>query len=145
PNQHSVDPGCRSERQKMTSETTTLAHYIGGHAVTGDAHFESRDPYRGDVVCTAPNGGAADVDAAVKAARAAAPEVAAMPAYERAASLRRMADLVVANAAAIGEIMARETGKALVDAEGEVKRSMDTITLSAEEAIRIEGTHVPLD
>lgn len=129
----------------MMTEPTRLTHYIGGEAVAGDAHFESRDPYRGDVVCTAPTGGAADVDAAVKAARAAASEVAAMPAYERAAILRRTANLVVASAGEIGEIMARETGKALVDAEGEVKRSMDTITLSAEEAIRIEGTHVPLD
>jgi acyl-CoA reductase-like NAD-dependent aldehyde dehydrogenase len=85
------------------------------------------------------------VDDAVRAARAAAAEVAAMPAYERAAILRRAADMVVLDAALIGEIMARETGKALGDAEGEVKRSMDTLSLSAEEAIRMEGSHVPLD
>lgn len=122
-----------------------LTHYIGGEAVQGGDRFESRDPYRGDVVCTAPTASAAEVDAAVASARAAAPDVAGMPAYERAAILRRTADLVVERAAEIGEIMARETGKALGDAEGEVKRSMDTLTLSAEEAIRIEGTHVPLD
>ncbi|WP_306259893.1 aldehyde dehydrogenase family protein [Pararhizobium sp. IMCC21322] len=122
-----------------------LTHMIGGEAVPGSDRFESRDPYRGDLVCTAPTAGVEEVDAAVIAARKAAPEVAAMPAYERAAILRKTAELVVANAAAIGEIMARETGKALGDAEGEVKRSMDTLTLSAEEAIRIEGSHVPLD
>lgn len=122
-----------------------LTHYIGGEAVPGSDRFESRDPYRGEVVCTAPTAGPAEVDAAVRAAREAAPEVAAMPAYERAAILRRVADLVVRRAGEIGEIMARETGKALGDAEGEVKRSLDTLTLSAEEAIRIEGAHVPLD
>jgi acyl-CoA reductase-like NAD-dependent aldehyde dehydrogenase len=122
-----------------------LTHYIGGKAVPGGDRFESRDPYRGHVVCTAPTAGPAEVDAAVRAAREAAPAVAAMPAYERAAILRRVADLVVERAGEIGEIMARETGKALGDAEGEVKRSMDTLTLSAEEAIRIEGAHVPLD
>lgn len=122
-----------------------LTHLIGGEAVPGTDRFESRDPYRGELVCTAPTAGVEDVDAAVIAARKAAPDVAAMPAYERAAILRKTAELVVANAAAIGEIMARETGKALGDAEGEVKRSMDTLTLSAEEAIRIEGSHVPLD
>lgn len=122
-----------------------LTHYIGGEAVPGDDRFESRDPYRGDVVCTAPTAGATDVSAAVASARAAAPEVAEMPAYERAAILRRAADLVVRDAGSIGEIMARETGKALGDAQGEVKRSMDTLSLSAEEAIRIEGSHVPLD
>ena len=41
--------------------------------------------------------------------------------------------------------MSRETGKALGDAEGEVMRSQDTMKLSAEEAIRIEGEHIPLD
>lgn len=122
-----------------------LTHYIGGEAVPGGDRFESRDPYRGEVVCTAPTAGPAEVDAAVRAAREAAPEVAAMPAYERAAILRRVADLVVERAGEIGEIMARETGKALGDAKGEVKRSMDTLILSAEEAIRIEGAHVPLD
>jgi acyl-CoA reductase-like NAD-dependent aldehyde dehydrogenase len=122
-----------------------LTHYIGGEAVPGSDRFDSVDPYRGDVVCTAPTASAEEVDAAVHAARRAAPDVSAMPAYERAAILRRVADLVVENAGAIGEIMARETGKALGDAEGEVKRSMDTLTLSAEEAIRIEGSHVPLD
>jgi acyl-CoA reductase-like NAD-dependent aldehyde dehydrogenase len=122
-----------------------LTHVIGGEAVAGNDHFESRDPYRGDVVATAPAAGADEVGAAVRAARAAAPEVAAMPAYQRAAILRRAADLVVERSGEIGEIMARETGKALVDAAGEVKRSADTLNLSGEEAIRIEGSHVPLD
>ena len=122
-----------------------LTHLIAGQAVAGRDNFESRDPYRGDVVAVAPTGGVDDVGAAVRAAREAAPDVAAMPAYKRAAILRRAADLVVERADEIGEIMARETGKALVDARGEVKRSTDTLSLSAEEAIRIEGSHVPLD
>jgi acyl-CoA reductase-like NAD-dependent aldehyde dehydrogenase len=122
-----------------------LTHVIAGEPVPGRDRFESRDPYRGGVVATAPTAGREEVARAVAAAKAAAPRVAAMPAYERAAILRRAAELVVARAAEIGEIMARETGKALVDAEGEVKRSTDTLTLSAEEAIRIEGAHVPLD
>ena len=122
-----------------------LTHYIGGEAVAGSDRYESRDPYRGGVVCTAPTASAAEVDAAVAAARRAAPEVAAMPAFERAAILHRVAELVVERADEIGEIMSRETGKALVDAKGEVARSKDTLTLSAEEAIRIEGAHVPLE
>ena len=46
---------------------------------------------------------------------------------------------------AIAEIMARETGKAIKDAKAEIIRSQDTLSLSAEEAVRIEGEHVPLD
>ncbi len=123
----------------------TLSHIIGGKEVAGTGHFESRDPYRGDLMATVPSADVGVVAEAVKAARSAAAEVAAMPPYERAAILRRAADLIVERADEIGEIMARETGKALADARGEVKRSTDTIALSGEEAIRIEGSHVPLD
>ena len=68
-----------------------------------------------------------------------------MPGYERAALLRRVADRLLARAEEIAETMSRETGKAIKDARAEVVRSQDTINLSAEEAIRIEGEHVPLD
>lgn len=129
----------------MTKPIVSLTHYIAGETVEGSHHFESRDPYRREVVARAPTAGAEEVDRAALAARAVAPDVAAMPAYERAAILRRAADLVVERADEVGEIMARETGKALGDAAGEVKRSQDTLMLSAEEAIRIEGQHVPLD
>jgi acyl-CoA reductase-like NAD-dependent aldehyde dehydrogenase len=122
-----------------------LTHYIGGEAVAGSGHFERHDPYRGELVCTAPSATATEVAAAVRAARSAAPRVAEMPAYQRAAILRRAADLVVERSDEIGEIMSRERGKALVDAKGEVKRSTETLSLSSEEAIRIEGAHVPLD
>ncbi len=59
--------------------------------------------------------------------------------------LRRVSALLVERAEAIAEVMSRETGKAIKDAHGEVVRSQDTINLSAEEAIRIEGEHIPLD
>jgi acyl-CoA reductase-like NAD-dependent aldehyde dehydrogenase len=45
----------------------------------------------------------------------------------------------------IAETISRETGKALKDARAEVARSRETLMLSAEEAVRIEGEHVPLD
>ncbi|MGA7811124.1 aldehyde dehydrogenase family protein, partial [Bradyrhizobium sp.] len=67
------------------------------------------------------------------------------PGYERAALLRRVGALLLERADDIAEIMTRESGKALRDARAEVVRSQDTIMLSAEEAVRIEGEHVPLD
>jgi acyl-CoA reductase-like NAD-dependent aldehyde dehydrogenase len=68
-----------------------------------------------------------------------------MPAYERAALLRRVAALIERDVGSLAELMSRETGKAIKDSEGEIRRSMDTFALAAEEAIRIEGRHVPLD
>ena len=118
---------------------------IDGKWTAGSASFDSLDPYHGDVVSTAPETTPEELDAAIDAAVRAAPKVAAMPARERAALLHRVADILAERADEIGVIMARETGKAVKDAKGEVARCQDTVKLSAEEAIRIEGEHVPLD
>lgn len=122
-----------------------VRHLIDGQWCDSSEHAEGRDPYRGEVVTRVPQGSAALVGQAVAAAAEAAPRVAAMPAYKRSAILQRAADLIVERADTIGRLMARETGKAVKDAIGEVRRSQDTMTLSAQEAIRIEGAHIPLD
>ena len=52
--------------------TDALTHYIGGEAVAADAPGSSLNPSNtDDVVARYPRGGTAEVDAAVKAARAA--------------------------------------------------------------------------
>jgi acyl-CoA reductase-like NAD-dependent aldehyde dehydrogenase len=106
---------------------------------------EVRDPYRGSVRALAPQSSLADLDDALVSATKGKRIAAAMPAYERAALLRRVGALISERAGHIAEIMARETGKAITDAKAEVVRSQDTLSLSAEEAVRIEGEHVPLD
>lgn len=118
---------------------------IGGDWREGTAEAAVLDPYRGERVAMAPESSLKDLDDALAAAVAAKPVVAAMPGYQRAALLRKVAALVVERADGIAEIMTRETGKAIKDARAEVTRSQDTILLSAEEAIRIEGEQVPLD
>jgi acyl-CoA reductase-like NAD-dependent aldehyde dehydrogenase len=118
---------------------------IGGEWRLPHETYDVRDPYRRVVVSRAPRSTLADLDAALTSATAAKAKAAAMPGYERAALLRRVGGLLLERADAIAEIMARESGKALKDARAEVVRSQDTIMLSAEEAVRIEGEHVPLD
>ena len=82
---------------------------------------------------------------ALEAAAAAKKKAAAMPGFERAALLRKVGQLLVERTDEIAAVMTSETGKAIKDAKAEVTRSLDTIMLSAEEAIRIEGEQVPLD
>jgi len=118
---------------------------IGGAWRYGEATGAVRDPYRGTPVSRAPLSTPADLDAALAAAVAAKDRTAALPGHERAAILHRAEALVAARAPRIAEIMARETGKAIRDCRAEVERSRDTIRLSAEEAVRIQGEHVPLD
>lgn len=118
---------------------------IGGEWRAGDTEYDVVDPYRNERVARAPESSPRDLDDALSAAVAAKPKAAAMPGYERAALLRRVAQRLVERADEIAEAMTRETGKAITDARAEVVRSQDTMLLSAEEAIRIEGEQVPLD
>src|ERR1019366_1087614 len=106
---------------------------------------EVRDPFRGDIVATAPRSTPKDCDDALDAAVEAKKTMAAMPGYERAALLRRAADIVAGRAEEIALAMSVETGKAIGDARSETLRSADTLRLCAEEAIRIQGEHVPMD
>jgi acyl-CoA reductase-like NAD-dependent aldehyde dehydrogenase len=124
---------------------TVIPMLVGGQWISAAETAEVRDPYRGDVVALAPRSSNADLDKALTAAVGAKTRMAAMPAYERAALLRRVNALLVERADRIADVMSRETGKAIKDARAEVVRSQDTMSLSAEEAVRIEGEHVPLD
>ncbi len=128
-----------------TFRAVIARNLIGGDWRDAARSIEVRDPYRGDVVGTAPVSAPADVEAAVAAAVQGAAKAAAMPGYERAALLRRAAGLIERDVKPLAELMARETGKAIKDAEGEIRRSLETVLLAGEEAIRIEGRHIPLD
>jgi len=123
----------------------TVPMRIGGEWREALESYDVVDPYRGEVVAQAPRSSLKDLDDALGAAVAAKAQAAAMPGYERAKLLRRVGELLLARADDIGRTMARETGKAIKDARAEVVRSQDTIALAAEEAIRIQGEHVPLD
>lgn len=125
--------------------TVAARALAGGAWLTTERTAEIRDPYRGEVVGTAPVSSLADLDAAVSAAVDARARAAAMPAYERAGLLRRTAVLIERDVPALAELLTRETGKAIKDSEAEIRRSLETVQLAAEEAIRIEGRHVPLD
>src|SRR5271169_853793 len=134
-----------SAAKKVDAAPTEIPMLIGGQWRAASETYEVRDPYRGTVFELAPRSTLSELDDALKAAVAAKAEAAATPAYERAALLRRAGKLLVERADSFGEIMARETGKAVKDAKAEIVRSQDTLSLSAEEAVRIEGEHIPLD
>jgi acyl-CoA reductase-like NAD-dependent aldehyde dehydrogenase len=132
---------------KKSAETgpAEIPMLINGEWRRATQTYDVIDPYRKTVTSLGPRSTLKDLDDALNAATAAKSVIAKMPAYERAAILRRAGKLLVERADAIAEIMARETGKAVKDAKAEIVRSQDTLSLSAEEAVRIEGEHIPLD
>jgi acyl-CoA reductase-like NAD-dependent aldehyde dehydrogenase len=129
----------------MTAMVSSVSMLIAGQWRPSAQTYEIRDPFRGTTTTEAPQSSMQDLDDALNAAVGAKIKAAAMPAYERAALLRRVSALLPERADRIAEVMTRETGKAIKDSKAEIVRSQDTLLLSAEEAVRIEGEHVPLD
>ncbi|MGW3987835.1 aldehyde dehydrogenase family protein [Streptomyces sp. NPDC004830] len=89
--------------------------YIGGawRPAAGQDVIEVVNPVDEQVVGTVPAGTAEDVDAAVRAARAALPAWAATPPAERAARLSALRDVLAARADEIAETVTAELGSPL--------------------------------
>jgi glyceraldehyde-3-phosphate dehydrogenase (NADP+) len=85
------------------------------------------------------------MDAAIGSSVAAADACRHMPAYERAACLRRIADELEARGAEFADLLAREAGKPIAQAWLELERAVFVFRDGAEEATRIGGDVLPLD
>lgn len=118
----------------------TLSHYINGQFTGAGDALESLNPSdTGDVVARFPDGGAAEVDAAVKAAAAAQPAWAQASPEVRSDLLEKIASTLFARAAELGELLAREEGKLRAEGMGEVLRAARVFRYFAGEALRRHG------
>ena len=109
----------------------------------GGARFDVTDPATGEVVGSAPDAGAEDVQAAIDAASAAFEPWRGLAAIERARILRRSADLIRERTAEIAAVMTAEQGKPLSEAAGEVEYAASFLEWFSGEAERLYGTIVP--
>ena len=120
--------------------TETLTHFIGGKWVGGEPSGERRNPSDLDqVVARYPKGSAADVDAAVEAARGAFPAWAEASPELRSDVLDRAGSLIMARAKELGELLSREEGKTIAEGTGEVMRAARIFKYFAGEALRRHG------
>ncbi len=126
--------------------TTDLLNFINGEwrpAASGRT-FDSLNPAdTTDVVGRFPASDAADMDAAVAAAKAAQPAWAALPAPKRGDVLFRAAALLEARADAVARDMTRDEGKTLPEARGEVARTVNILRYYGGEGSRLFGRVVP--
>ena len=118
---------------------------IGGkwvEAVSGKT-LSVRNPATGALLGTVPALSAAETRQAIEAAAAALPAWRAMLAKERAAVLRRLFDLMIANTDDLAAIMTAEQGKPLAESRGEIAYAAGYIEWFAEEAKRVYGDVIP--
>ncbi|CAG4916044.1 unnamed protein product [Acidocella sp. C78] len=101
------------------------------------------NPATEEVIGTAAHAGRADLDAAIEAAETGYATWRATPAFQRAALLRKAAELIRARIPEIATIMTMEQGKPLAEAKGETTVAADVIDWFAEEAKRTYGRVIP--
>ena len=121
------------------------ANYIGGAWVQAESGrtIAIRNPATGALVGHVPSISAAETRRAIEAAAAAQPAWRAMLAKERAAILRRLADLMLTNTDDLAAIMTAEQGKPLAESRGEIAYAASFIEWFGEEAKRIYGDTIP--
>ena len=126
----------------------TYQHYINGAYVdpAQGQWFDSHDPYRGEVWAQMPRGTAADVDAAVAAAKAALDgPYGDLTASARGKLMRRLGDLVAENADRLAEIEVRDNGKLLSEMAGQMRYHPEWWYYFAGLADKVEGSVIPID
>jgi betaine-aldehyde dehydrogenase len=96
------------------------------------------------VLAEIPRAGVAEVDAAVDAASAALPAWRALAPGERAAVLRSLAEKLAAHREELSRLEARNAGKAIADARGEIGMVVDTFRYHSGSPERMLGDTIPV-
>jgi len=97
------------------------------------------DPSTEQLIASVADATVDDALAAVDAAAGAAASFAARPARERGEMLRRCFELMVRDKQRLAELISRENGKSLADAQGEVAYAAEFFRWFSEEAVRLNG------
>jgi succinate-semialdehyde dehydrogenase/glutarate-semialdehyde dehydrogenase len=110
----------------------------------GDQPLSVHSPATGDHLADVSVANDADVDATVAAAREAQVALEAMPPFERADRLHRVADHLEARAEELARQLTTEQGKPIAtEARGEIEESAEIFRWAAEEVKRLETPVLP--
>ncbi|RJF96417.1 aldehyde dehydrogenase family protein [Sphingomonas cavernae] len=118
---------------------------IGGVWRGADTGMAVDNPYSGEVLAHVACATAADAGDAIASALRGAEAMRALSTGERAAILRRAGDALSADAERFAAMITAETGKVIKASTKEVRRAVNTLRLSAEEATRLTGETIPFD
>ncbi|HVN52089.1 MAG TPA: CoA-acylating methylmalonate-semialdehyde dehydrogenase [Acidimicrobiales bacterium] len=120
----------------------TIGHWIDGHEVAGTSGRAGPvyDPALGEQVAEVSLADAAEVDGAVKSARAAGTAWAATSLTARASALFRLRELLDGHRDDLARAITREHGKVLTDAQGEVARGLENVEFACGVPHLLKGT-----
>jgi len=121
------------------------ANYIDGQwiEIGGGRSIAVNNPATGQIIGRVPSLGAAQTSLAIAAAKRAQPAWRALTAKERAVTLRRLFDLMMAHQEDLARIMTAEQGKPLAESRSEIAYAAGFIEWFAEEGKRVYGDTIP--
>jgi len=107
----------------------SIGHFIGGKEVKGSSGRTADvfEPMTGDVQAKVALASKAEVRAAVENARAAQPEWAATNPQRRARVMMKFLELAQRDYDKLAELLAREHGKTVPDAKGDIQRGLEVV------------------
>ena len=118
---------------------------LAGEWVDRSETIDVRDPFDDSLIDTVPSATHDDVETALAAAFAARETTRKMTTYERCQVLSKTAAIVADRVEEFATIIAREGSKTITEARKEANRTVNTLTISAEEAKRLNGETIPFD
>src|SRR5438132_460873 len=136
----------RRKRMKVVAKTERLQMFVEGRWVDseGGETFEASSPATGEVIARLPKGTRADAGRAVEAADRARPAMAGLGAFERAALLHRVADVMERRRDELARWLTLDQGKPFkAEAVGEVGEAIEYFRIAAEDIKRLETNVIP--
>lgn len=127
--------------EQKTAERKGLI--IGDQEIFTDSEFSVQDKFTGEVIANVAKASKEHINQAVSTALHTFNNDQLTP-YQRYEILKRASDILKDRKEEVALTLAREVGKTITDARGEVDRAIQTLILSSEEAKRIEGEVLPI-
>ena len=127
-----------------TAVATQLRNFVGGRWVelAGAETLDDVDPATGEVAALVPLSAAADVDAAVAAARGAQPAWRETPAPVRARAVLALREELLRRRRELAAMVCADMGKTLPDADGEVGRGIESVESAAAAPHLLKGENL---
>lgn len=118
---------------------------LNGEWVDRDKKINVTDPFDNSFIDTVPQATTADAETALAAAVEGFAITKRMSVYDRAQILFKTAAIIAGDLEQFARTIAREGSKTITEARKEARRTVNTLTCSAEEAKRILGETIPFD
>ena len=119
--------------------------YVGGEFITTNTELEVFNPYDNTKVATTYLAGKKELDIAIEKGVSVEKEMKEMPAHKKYKILMQISRELLKDKERLALILAKESGKPMRYALGEIERAAQTFVVAAEEAKRIPNEYLSID